>query len=120
MPYLNADNFNRTAVGRAIVFGGRSTGRVQPTAPKPGNPKRATFLVTFWRKNLADPIWPPIYVGYVVEHDRKRKLPPELASGRGNGSGGESCTVDYWFSMARPMLIRLSAMTPSPVQRFIP
>src|SRR5450631_1878847 len=71
-------------------------------------------LATFRRKIGA--------LGRVVKGAQQRKTRRERPAGgftEPDGEGGRIYRVAR-FSIARPMLMRLSAMTPRPTQRFIP
>src|SRR5450631_3725018 len=72
------------------------------------------LLATFRRKIGA--------LGRVVKGAQQRKTRRERPAGgftEPDGEGGRIYRVAR-FSIARPMLMRLSAMTPRPTQRFIP
>src|SRR5450432_4235543 len=75
---------------------------------------RLDCLATFRRKIGA--------LGRVVKGAQQRKTRRERPAGgftEPDGEGGRIYRVAR-FSIARPMLMRLSAMTPRPTQRFIP
>src|SRR5450631_2360426 len=76
--------------------------------------ERTNELATFRRKIGA--------LGRVVKGAQQRKTRRERPAGgftEPDGEGGRIYRVAR-FSIARPMLMRLSAMTPRPTQRFIP